>query len=457
MSALNQSDRTIDGLNNQDTADLNITNRILIDGNAGSLQFLYADATGIAEWKTFRPTDINVDISKITNAQLTNKAITINGVSVDLGASGTIQTQTLTATTPLVITGDNIALDYDATLTKISDELSVAKVPNQLTAGTNITFSSGTTYDGSAGITISATDTNTTYTGGDGISIGGTTIETKIDEDTIDYDGGGTMSVQKVPQNLTAGSNISFSTGSTYNGGTAITISSTDTNTTYAGGNNISIDTSANPDEIDLDTSISSMTSIAFKTDTTTTSITGNTTANKETAGTYLDLTSETNCIAPYTSYFVYDPSSADFDTLSTSYASVFSGGTITSQITAKSTAYEIQTQIYNYTSTSNRTLYLRLVGAGGTEWSSDTNEGGYGTGTRNTEREVHRADETDKQVINMSWYVSGLTAGNTYTFTLQAKTSGTANYVVAGGSYPACIMRTIAMTTSSGGGGGGA
>ena len=56
-----------------------------------------------------------------------------------------------------------------------------------------------------------------------------------------------------------------------------------------------------------------------------------------------------------------------------------------------------------------------------------------------------------------MSWYVSGLTAGNTYTFTLQAKTSGTANYVVAGGSYPACIMRTIAMTTSSGGGGGGA
>jgi len=452
MSALNQSDRTIDGLNNQDTADLNITNRILIDGNEGSLQFLYADATGIAEWKTFRPTDINVDISKITNAQLTNKAITINGVSVDLGASGTIPTQTLTATTPLVITGDNLALDTDTTLTKISDELSVAKVPNQLTAGTNITFSSGTTYDGSSAITINSTDTNTTYTGGNGIDVDGTTIEAVPDEDTLDFNGSNELAVQKVPNNLTAGSNISFSTGSTYNGGTAITISSTDTNTTYAGGNNISIDTSANPDEIDLDTSISSMTSIAFKTDSTTTSITGNTTANKETAGTYLDLTQDTNCIAPYKSYKVYDPSSADFDTLSTSYANVFSGGAITSTITAKSTAYEIQVQIYNYTSTSNRTFYLRLVGAGGTEWSSDTNKGGYGTGTRNTEREIHRADETDKQVVNMSWYVSGLTAGNSYTFQLQAKTSGTTNYAVAGGSYPACIMRTIAMTTSGGG-----
>jgi len=451
MSALNQSDRTIDGLNNQDTADLNITNKILIDGNAGSLQFLYANNTGEAEWKTFRPTDINVDISKISNAQLTNKSITINGVEIDLGASGTIPTQTLTATTPLVITGDNIALDTDATLTKINDELSVAKVPNQLTAGANITFSSGTTYDGSAGITISSTDTNTTYTGGDGIDVDGTTIDAVPDEDTLDFNGSNELAVQKVPQNLTAGANISFSTGSTYNGGTAITISSTDTNTTYAGGNNISIDTSANPDEIDLDTSISSMTSIAFKTDSTTTSITGNPTANKETAGTNLDLTSSTNCIAPYKSFKVYDPSSADFDTLSTSYANVFSGGAMTTTITAKSTAYEIQVQIYNFTSTSNRTLSLQLVGAGGTEWSNDTNGGGYGTGTRSTDRQVHNADETDKQVVVMSWYVKGMTAGNSYTFQLQAKTSGTNNFVVAGGIYPACIMKVIPMTTGGG------
>ena len=41
------------------------------------------------------------------------------------------------------------------------------KVVNALTAGTNITFSSGTTYDGSAAITI-----NASATGGSGITLG---------------------------------------------------------------------------------------------------------------------------------------------------------------------------------------------------------------------------------------------------------------------------------------------
>jgi len=98
----------------------------------------------------------------------------------------------------------------------------VLKVPNALTAGTNVSFSSGTTYDGSAAITMSST--NTTYTAGDGITIGGTTIESKIDEDTIDYDGGGTMEVVKVPNALSAGTNLSYSSGSTFDGDTARTI-----------------------------------------------------------------------------------------------------------------------------------------------------------------------------------------------------------------------------------------
>ena len=256
MSNWDSSDRTIDGLNNQDTADLNITNKILIDGNAGSTQFLYADSVGVAEWKTFRPTDINTTASKITNAQLTNDSLTINGVEIDLGASGTIPTQTLTATTPLVITGDNLALDYDATLTKVSDELSVAKVPNSLTAGSNVSFSSGTTYDGSSAITISATDTNTTYTAGDGLELDGTTFDAKVDEDTIDFNGSDEMEVKKVPNNLTAGTNISFNTGSTYDGSSAITISATDTNTTYTAGTNLNLSSTT----FNLDTTIDSIT-----------------------------------------------------------------------------------------------------------------------------------------------------------------------------------------------------
>ena len=254
--SLTQSDRTIDGLNNQDTADLNITNKILIDGNAGSTQFLYADTTGVAEWKTMRPTDINVDLSKITNTQLTNKSLTINGVSIDLGASGTIPTQTLTATTPLAIdVSDNITLDYDATLTKISDELSVVKVPNSLTAGTNITYSSGTTYDGSSGITINSTDTNTTYTAGDGIELDGTTFKARPDETTLDFDGDELVCV-KVPNALTSGTNISFSSGSTYDGSSALTINATDTNTTYTAGTNLNLSTTT----FNLDTTVDAIT-----------------------------------------------------------------------------------------------------------------------------------------------------------------------------------------------------
>jgi len=59
----------------------------------------------------------------------------------------------------------------------------VLKVPNALTSGTNVSFSAGTTYDGSAAITINSTDTDTTYQGGDNI-----TIDTLTNPDTINLD-----------------------------------------------------------------------------------------------------------------------------------------------------------------------------------------------------------------------------------------------------------------------------
>ena len=63
---------------------------------------------------------------------------------------------------------------YDGS-SAISD-WSVVKVPNNLTAGTNISYSVGTTFDGSTAITISSTDT--TYTASDGILLdSGTNIE----------------------------------------------------------------------------------------------------------------------------------------------------------------------------------------------------------------------------------------------------------------------------------------
>ena len=60
----------------------------------------------------------------------------------------TVQSTATTGTAPLIV----------ASTTQVAN-LNVAqagKVTNALTAGTNITFSSGTTYDGSSAITINA-------------------------------------------------------------------------------------------------------------------------------------------------------------------------------------------------------------------------------------------------------------------------------------------------------------
>ena len=114
--------------------------------------------------------------------------------------------------------------------------MKVAKVPNALTAGTNISFSSGTTYDGSSAITITGTDTNTqlNITEGNGITITNTggvnrTISMNADQSTLNSNvGSGKAGVIKVPNALTAGTGISFSSGTTYDGSSAITISSSD-------------------------------------------------------------------------------------------------------------------------------------------------------------------------------------------------------------------------------------
>ena len=106
-----------------------------------------------------------------------------------------------------------------------------------MTAGSNVSFSSGTTYDGSAAITISSTDTDTQLALAEdpGISITSTgglnrTIGARVDGTTIGFSGNDLTTI-KVPNALTAGTNVSFSSGTTYDGSSAITISSTDTDT----------------------------------------------------------------------------------------------------------------------------------------------------------------------------------------------------------------------------------
>ena len=328
-------------------------------------------------------------------------------------------------------------------------------IANALTAGTNVTYSSGNpTWDGSIADTINSTDTDTTYSAGSGIDLTGTTFSTDNDGTTINNSGGtGTQNqVLKVPNDLTAGTNVTFSVGTTYNGSSAITINSTDTDTTYQGGANITIDTTTTPDTINLDAALTGMTGFTF-TGSGGNNLTGAGMPGSGTTCTYLDLTSATNIfpdlypnsVKPYLVFTSYDPVGTATQSLTTSFVQLFSGG-MSSSFVALGANVEVELKVMNYGGSSNRWIYLGLLdGAGTTEWSASMGTGGgSGTGTRVTERLVHYKDETDGDYVTMSWVLTGLTPGNTYIVNPSVKTNLTSNYVYAGGGFPACVFRVI-------------
>ncbi len=290
-----------------------------------------------------------------TNLSLASGNASFNGATPDtINAAGL----TITGGNGISVAGGTeILTDNDNTTINNSggtgQQNQVLKVPNALTSGTNISFSAGTTYDGSAAITISSTDTDTTYQGSSTINIDTSTnpdtinclkvpnvmtastniIFTNTDdgaaETTYDgsqpitiratdtdttYQGSSTISIDtstnpdtinclKVPNVMTAGTNISMvntddgASATNYDGSQPITITAASSGTTYAGGTNISIDTSTNPDEINLDTSITGQTGITFLNNGASTNLTGSNYPNKPTTATYLDLSSSTNII----------------------------------------------------------------------------------------------------------------------------------------------------------------
>ena len=145
---------------------------------------------------------------------------------------------TYTASSGMKLIGTAFSTDNDGTTINNSGgtgaQNQVLKVPNALTAGANINLLSGgfpiASYDGSTAITITATDSNTqlNLTEGNGIEITNTgglnrTIAAKVDQDTIDFDGD-ELTCLKVPEGLSAGNNLDYSVGTTYDGETARTI-----------------------------------------------------------------------------------------------------------------------------------------------------------------------------------------------------------------------------------------
>jgi len=394
---------SITGLQSGDFTDIDVTYTIAINGDIGQNgQVLSSDG---------------------------DNTLWINGSSID-------REDLTAADTTITISGDGT---YDG---QVARTIQTNKVPNLLTFATDGTGSRTGTFDGSSAITIDNRDTDTTYTAGNGIQISGSNqIQTKTDNITIRDSGGGSgnnLEVIKVPNLLTF---TGYDTG-TYDGSSALTINLTDTDTTYSAGSNLSlVGTTFNLNK--ALTGIDSLTFTSTPSGGGATALVGNNypAAGYQTPMTYFNLLSSTNLISPYFLHDVYDPSSAVGSSLSTTYTALFSSN-LKNSFTAQSTSCCIELFLYNYGYTGNRILYLQLGDNTGTEWSVGTSGGGYGTGTRSTDRNSLYTDETDRAYVTQIWYLQGLSVGTTYTINPMAKTSSTLNFIYAGGNYPACILR---------------
>ena len=246
--------------------DIDVVDSIAINGNVGTANqvltsdgtktsyenptvpaasALVAAGTGITITATGNPETIATNVKSLV---LSGTAVVSTPQTFNPNANGGSQTITINDTDTQLILSEGSGIDItnlgglnrriaakiDAdTIVFDGTTMEVAKVPNSLIAGTNISFSSGTTYDGSGAITISSTDTNTqlNLTEGNGISITNTggvnrTIAISADGSTFSNNvGSGQAGVLKVPNSLTAGTGISFNSGTTYDGSGAKTIS----------------------------------------------------------------------------------------------------------------------------------------------------------------------------------------------------------------------------------------
>ena len=179
-----------------------------------------------------------------------------------------------------------------------------------LTMGTNLSLASGSaTFNGGTADTINATSTDTQLNLTAALPViinngGGLNREVALDIDTATMGvSGGELEVLKVPNVLTASTNIIFTNtddgaaATNYDGSQPITIRATDTNTEYTAGTNLNLSGTT----FNLDTSITTQTGITFLNNGASTNLTGSNYPNKPTIATNLDLTSSTN-IMPHPS-----------------------------------------------------------------------------------------------------------------------------------------------------------
>jgi len=159
----------------------------------------------------------------------TSGTITLAG-TLDVDNGGTGQTTAAAAITALTGTQTSGYYLRSNGTNAVLSAIQVADVPtlnqnttgqagsvaNNLTAGTGISYSAGTTYNGSTAITInnSAPDQTVVLTGGTGISTSGTypnfTITNTLPDQTVSLTGAGTTSISGTYPNFTITSNDQY-------------------------------------------------------------------------------------------------------------------------------------------------------------------------------------------------------------------------------------------------------
>ena len=366
--------------------------------------------------------------------------IAING---DIGTVGQVLqsdgSKTLYADAPTPATADIITAGTGINITATGNPESVSSNVKSLVLSGSAVVGTPATFNPNANggsQTITINDTDTTYTATDGVEISGSNvISATIDGDTIVLDGAD-LSVAKVPEFLTAGTNITYSSGTTFDGSSAVTINATDTDTTYTAGTNLNLSSTT----FNLDTTIEDQVNLEFLDNGTATTIVGSDYPSAPTVCTYLDLSSTTNIIPSGDSPFLATKIQETYlskaiGTAYTEYSSNFRTSFVAQSANA---LVEFQAVIAAYSKVMYGGLY-------------DYNAGSFWTSPQ-TQTRFKYDNGVDQDPTTLYWYLTGLTAGTTYYISPYFKSSANYTYIYAGNSGTANSFAPGIFRISDGG-----
>jgi len=203
-----------------------------------------------------------------------------------------------------------------------------------------------------------------------------------------------------------------------YNGANPPTSITLDGDTTYQGGSNISIDTSTNPDTINLNSNLSNIDTISFRSTASPTVLLGNTYPSNPTPLLFCDLSSNTNVIPGGVL-----ATKVQRTYLVKSFSNVYSEYSSNFRTSFKAQSANVMVDFRAVIISSNRFFYGGLY---------DYNAGAYIADTRNR---FNYNDETDQDHTVMTWWIRNLTPGSTYYISPYFRGSSSTVYIFAGHS----------------------